>query len=156
MVLVFVSILNYLIDSHTVFAASVLAANSVLRSLFGAAFPPVHRVYMYADLGVHWAFVGSAFLALACVPFSFPWLRMRLGHPVRAAVRQLSLQPSWRDYSSLRQTWIELQRSRRRALRDLKSRKRMTTAALLRADEATYAPITASLSKVFDTPPQII
>jgi hypothetical protein len=39
MVLVFLSIMNYLIDSYTIFAASVLAANSVLRSLFGAAFP---------------------------------------------------------------------------------------------------------------------
>lgn len=39
MVLAFLSILNYLIDSYVVYAASVLAANSVLRSLFGAAFP---------------------------------------------------------------------------------------------------------------------
>jgi MFS family permease len=38
-VLVFLSIMNYLIDSYTVFAASALAANTVLRSLFGAAFP---------------------------------------------------------------------------------------------------------------------
>ena len=39
MVLVFLSIMNYLIDAYTIYAASVLAANSVLRSLFGAAFP---------------------------------------------------------------------------------------------------------------------
>jgi hypothetical protein len=39
MVLVFLSIMNYLIDSYVIYAASVLAANSVLRSLFGAAFP---------------------------------------------------------------------------------------------------------------------
>lgn len=39
MVLVFLSISNYLIDSYTIYAASVLAANSVLRSLFGAVFP---------------------------------------------------------------------------------------------------------------------
>lgn len=38
-VLVFLGIMNYLIDAYTIFAASVLAANSVLRSLFGAAFP---------------------------------------------------------------------------------------------------------------------
>ena len=48
MVLVFLSIMNYLIDAYTIYAASVLAANSVLRSLFGAAFPlfatckPIH------------------------------------------------------------------------------------------------------------------
>ena len=41
MVLVFLSVMNYLIDSYTIYAASVLAANSVLPSLFGAAFPLV-------------------------------------------------------------------------------------------------------------------
>ncbi len=39
LVVVFLSILGYLIDSYTIYAASVLAANSVLRSCFGAAFP---------------------------------------------------------------------------------------------------------------------
>jgi multidrug resistance protein len=39
MVLVFLSIMNYLIDAYVIYAASVLAANSVLRSLFGTAFP---------------------------------------------------------------------------------------------------------------------
>lgn len=39
MVLVFLSVMNYLIDAYVLYAASVLAANSVLRSLFGAAFP---------------------------------------------------------------------------------------------------------------------
>ena len=39
MLLVFLSVINYLIDCYLVFAASTLAANSVLRSLFGAAFP---------------------------------------------------------------------------------------------------------------------
>lgn len=39
MVLVFLGSMNYLIDAYTIYAASVLAASSVLRSLFGAAFP---------------------------------------------------------------------------------------------------------------------
>lgn len=39
LVLVFLSLLNYLIDSYVIFAASVLAASTVIRSLFGAAFP---------------------------------------------------------------------------------------------------------------------
>lgn len=70
MVLVFLSIFNYLIDSYTIFAASVLAANSMLRSLFGAAFP-LFTTYMYHDLGIHWASSIPAFLSLACVPFPF-------------------------------------------------------------------------------------
>jgi hypothetical protein len=39
MVLVFLGIINYLIDAYVIYDASVLAANSVLRSLFGAGFP---------------------------------------------------------------------------------------------------------------------
>jgi hypothetical protein len=38
-VLIFLGIMNYLIDTYTIYTASVLVANSVLRSLFGAAFP---------------------------------------------------------------------------------------------------------------------
>jgi MFS family permease len=70
MVLVFLSVFNYLIDAYTIFAASVLAANSLLRSLFGFAFP-LFTTYMYQNLGIHWASCVPAFLALACVPFPF-------------------------------------------------------------------------------------
>jgi len=80
MVLVFLSIMNYLIDSYLIYAASVLAANSVLRSLFGAAFP-LFTSYMYADLGIHWASSIPAFLALACVPF--PFLFYKYGAAIR-------------------------------------------------------------------------
>lgn len=80
MVLVFLSILNYLIDAYTIFAASVLAANSVIRSLFGAAFP-LFTTYMYQDLGIHWASSIPAFLALACVPF--PFLFYKYGPAIR-------------------------------------------------------------------------
>jgi multidrug resistance protein len=80
MVLVFLSIMNYLIDAYTIFAASVLAANSVLRSLFGAAFP-LFTTQMYDRLGVHWASSVPAFLALACVPF--PFLFYKYGERVR-------------------------------------------------------------------------
>lgn len=67
MVLIFLGIMNYLVDSYTIFAASVLAANSVLRSLFGMAFP-LFTTYMYKNLGIHWASSIPAFLALACAP----------------------------------------------------------------------------------------
>lgn len=80
MVLVFLSIMNYLIDAYTIYAASVLAANSVLRSLFGAVFP-LFTTYMYDNLGIHWASSIPAFLALACVPF--PFLFYRFGPAIR-------------------------------------------------------------------------
>ena len=80
MVLVFLSIMNYLIDAYTIYAASVLAANSVLRSLFGAIFP-LFTTYMYDGLGIHWASSIPAFLALACVPF--PFLFYKFGPKIR-------------------------------------------------------------------------
>lgn len=80
MVLVFLGIMNYLIDAYTIFAASVLAANSVLRSCFGAAFP-LFTTYMYENLGIHWASSIPAFLALACVPF--PFLFYKYGASIR-------------------------------------------------------------------------
>lgn len=83
MVLIFLAITSYLIDVYTIFAASALAANSVLRSLFGFAFP-LFTQYMYRGLGIHWASSVPAFLALACLPA--PFILYRYG----AAIRQLS------------------------------------------------------------------
>lgn len=79
-VLVFMSLLTYLIETYVIFAASVLAANSVLRSLFGMAFP-LFTTYMYEDLGIHWASSIPAFLAIACLPF--PILFYKYGNTIR-------------------------------------------------------------------------
>lgn len=70
MLMVFIPFYIYLIDAYTIYAASVLAANSMLRSAFGAAFP-LFTTYMFDDLGLHWAASIPAFLALACVPMPF-------------------------------------------------------------------------------------
>ncbi|KAM3555513.1 hypothetical protein ARSEF4850_005960 [Beauveria asiatica] len=85
--LVFLPLLNYLIDSYVIYAASVLAANSVLRSLFGAAFP-LFTTYMYNDLGIHWASSIPAFLALACLPC--PLLFYMYGAKIRARCKYAS------------------------------------------------------------------
>ena len=69
-----------LIDAYTIFAASVLAANGIIRSLFGAAFP-LFTKQMYANLGIHWASSVPAFLALACLPF--PFLFYKYGAAIR-------------------------------------------------------------------------
>ncbi|KAK0934373.1 MFS siderochrome iron transporter 1 [Friedmanniomyces endolithicus] len=79
MVMVFLGIMNYLIDAYVIYAASVLAANAVLRSIFGA---------MYNKLGIHWASTVPAFLALACVPF--PFLFYRYGPNIRARCKYAS------------------------------------------------------------------
>ncbi|KAM0748343.1 MFS general substrate transporter [Meredithblackwellia eburnea MCA 4105] len=70
MVLVMLSFLNYLVDTYSVYAASVLAANSILRSAFGAAFP-LFTGSMYNKLGVHWASAIPTFLLAACRNFLF-------------------------------------------------------------------------------------
>ncbi|KAJ5996780.1 hypothetical protein N7522_008440 [Penicillium canescens] len=80
MVMVFLPVLNYLIDAYTIYAASVLAANAALRSIFGAAFP-LFTTPMYKNLGIHWASSIPAFLALACVPL--PFLFYKYGAAIR-------------------------------------------------------------------------
>lgn len=90
MSLVFHSIFNYLIDSYTIYAASVLASNAVLRSLFGAAFP-LFTKQMYDKLGTQWASSVPAFLSLACLPMPFiffkygPAIRQRCKYSAKAA-----------------------------------------------------------------------
>jgi len=81
MILIFLGVVSYLIDSYTLFASSVLAANGVLRSLFGAAFP-LFTAQMYDSLGIHWASSITAFLAVACVPF--PLLFYKYGAAIRS------------------------------------------------------------------------
>jgi multidrug resistance protein len=78
MVLIFLSIMNYLIDSYTIFAASVLAGNGIIRSVFGAAFP-LFTKQMYDSLGIHWASSIPAFLAVACIPLPFIFYKYGAG-----------------------------------------------------------------------------
>ena len=80
MVLIFLSILNYLIDSYTIFAASVLAGNGIIRSIFGASFP-LFTSQMYKGIGIHWASSVPAFLAVACLPL--PFLFYKYGKSIR-------------------------------------------------------------------------
>jgi hypothetical protein len=81
MVLVCLSILNYLIDAYVPYAASVLASATILRSVFGAVFP-LFTSSMYRQLGVHWASSIPAFMALLFCPF--PYLFYRYGAHIRA------------------------------------------------------------------------
>ncbi|KAL8812546.1 MAG: hypothetical protein Q9200_000946 [Gallowayella weberi] len=97
-VLVYISSQNYLVDAYTVYAASVLAANTLMRSALGAAFPLFTQVvpcldlplvmllilvqqYMYDGLGINWASTVPAILATLCVPF--PFLFWKRGEKIR-------------------------------------------------------------------------
>jgi MFS family permease len=78
--LAFLACINYLIDAYTIYAASVLAASTVLRSVFATIFP-LFTTYMYARLGIHWASSIPAFLAAACAPF--PFVFYKYGESIR-------------------------------------------------------------------------
>ncbi|KZP04489.1 MFS general substrate transporter [Athelia psychrophila] len=51
---IFLALFNYMIDAYLFVSASALAANTVCRSLAGAAFP-LFATQMYTALGPHWA-----------------------------------------------------------------------------------------------------
>ncbi|EUC38620.1 hypothetical protein COCCADRAFT_82483 [Bipolaris zeicola 26-R-13] len=73
------SIQTYLVDAFTQHAASVVAANTVLRSMFGA-FLPLAGLPMYDSLGLGWGnsllgFIGVAFIP---VPILFRYYGERL------------------------------------------------------------------------------
>ena len=67
---IFLQALNYLIDAYLMVAASAIAANTFLRSFFGAAFP-LFATAMFHNLGVNWAGSLLGFLAIAFLPIPF-------------------------------------------------------------------------------------
>lgn len=66
----FMCIQTYLVDAFTVYAASAMAANTVLRSVFGAVLP-LAGLKMYAVLGLGWGNSLLGFVSLAMVPIPF-------------------------------------------------------------------------------------
>jgi len=79
--LILQSLVAYLLDTYTIFAASAIAATIVLRSILAAAFP-LFSPPMFAGLGDQWACSVFAFLALSCMPI--PILFWKYGRRVRA------------------------------------------------------------------------
>ncbi|PYI16999.1 membrane transporter [Aspergillus violaceofuscus CBS 115571] len=81
LLMIFLPCYNYLVDSYTIYAASVMAACTLMNSVFAAAFP-LFTDQMYQGLGPQWAASVPAFLALACVPI--PFVLYRYGALIRA------------------------------------------------------------------------
>lgn len=71
---IFMGVSIYLIDSFTVYAASALAANTVIRSVMGAVLPLAGQK-MYNALGLGWGNSLLAFVALAMIPVPFVLLK---------------------------------------------------------------------------------
>ena len=69
---IFVPSLNYVIDTYLVLAASALAGNTFLRSMFGGVFP-LFATFMFTKMGTNWAglLLGLFSVLLILCPLSF-------------------------------------------------------------------------------------
>ena len=78
--LIFMALLNYIMDAYEIYAASALAATSFSRSIFGAVLP-LAATRMYTTLGIDWAssLLGFLSLAMCGIPFAF----IRYGDRIR-------------------------------------------------------------------------
>jgi hypothetical protein len=85
---VFMCISLYLIDAFSMYAASALAANTVIRSIMGAVLPLAGQK-MYNTLGLGWGNSLLAFVGLALIPV--PWALLKWGEMLRTrfAVKNL-------------------------------------------------------------------
>ena len=61
---VFLQLLNYIIDAYLMFAASTIAGNTFMRSLFGAIFPFFAR-YIYDRIGINYGNLRRHFFDFA-------------------------------------------------------------------------------------------
>ena len=78
---IFLALLNYLVDSYLMFAASTLAANTFARSLVGGTFP-LFATYMFNGMGIQWASTLLGCVAFALVPL--PIVFLLYGRKIRA------------------------------------------------------------------------
>ena len=63
-------LVQYLMDTYTIYCASAIASTVILRSILAAVFPLVSP-FMFARLGNVWASMVFAFLSVACTPLPF-------------------------------------------------------------------------------------
>ena len=78
---IFQAALNYIVDTFTRYAASAVAANSFLRSMFAGAFP-LFIGPMYHNVGVDWASTIFGCVAVLLVPV--PFIFFLYGRSIRA------------------------------------------------------------------------
>ncbi|CAN9154574.1 unnamed protein product [Alternaria alternata] len=64
---IFLSLLNYIVDAYLMFAASAIAANTFMRSIFGGVFP-LFATFMFKGMGIQWASTLLGCVAAVLVP----------------------------------------------------------------------------------------
>ncbi|CCF59034.1 hypothetical protein KAFR_0F04390 [Kazachstania africana CBS 2517] len=77
---IFLPCLNYIIESYLLVAASAVAANTFMRSSFGATFP-LFAGYMFEGMGTGWAGLLLGLFAAAMIPV--PLLLLKFGPGIR-------------------------------------------------------------------------
>lgn len=77
---IFLPCLNYIIESYLPMAASAVAANTFMRSAFGASFP-LFAGYMFHGMGVGWAGLLLGLFAAAMIPV--PLILLKYGPAIR-------------------------------------------------------------------------
>ncbi|KAK2836916.1 Citrinin biosynthesis cluster MFS transporter mrr1, partial [Arthroderma sp. PD_2] len=84
LIIIFLQGINYIVDVYLMYANSALAANTLIRSLLGAAFP-LFASHMFRKLGVEWAGSVLGFVTVAMIPV--PVLFYIYGAKIRAMSR---------------------------------------------------------------------
>jgi len=79
--IIFLQCLNYIIDAYLMFAASAIAANAFLRSIFGAVFP-LFATYMFNALKVNYA--GTLLSCVSVVLLPCPFIFYYYGKKIRS------------------------------------------------------------------------
>ncbi|KAJ5713525.1 MFS general substrate transporter [Penicillium malachiteum] len=67
LLIIFIQLFNYLIDTYLMFAASAIAANTFCRSMVAASFP-LFSSQMFDNMGIQWASTLLGCLAAVLVP----------------------------------------------------------------------------------------
>ena len=78
--LIFMALVNYIVDAYEIYAASAMGAASASRSIFGVVLPFAAKP-LYARLGVAWActLLGLLSAIMCLIPFAF----LRWGKKIR-------------------------------------------------------------------------
>ncbi|KAJ5670469.1 uncharacterized protein N7477_005832 [Penicillium maclennaniae] len=79
LLIIFIQLFNYLIDTYLMFAASAIAANTFCRSMVAASFPLFSR-QMFENMGIQWAstLLGCVAACLVPIPIAFYFYGRRL------------------------------------------------------------------------------
>ncbi|SMR47412.1 unnamed protein product [Zymoseptoria tritici ST99CH_3D1] len=82
--LIFMALINYMVDAYEIYAASAMGIASCTRSIFGVVVPFAARP-MYDALGIGWGctLLGCVSLVMGVVPFAF----LRYGGVIRSRSR---------------------------------------------------------------------